>query len=212
MNVHRSTAQVLPTNNDNIAVIPLNQGIGAAGDQMTGWMPIRKVGPIDLKAGTQVDIRASEQIDNETQGRAGDPWKENIVRNVSLRKTGKLTQDTGHRYKVTALPTYSLEVEHAEIDLDPRRTLWVMVELAVYRGTDPTTINGAKQVIRNQGENADNSIHHWRWSDSDWDSIDKDAPGSWYFTVVRFAWSAQYWISGAKMEVLDRGRISATTY
>lgn len=154
---------------------------------MTGWYTIRRVGPLSLKAGDEVDLRAYEQIDNESSARAGDPWVVRVLRNVGLRWADGKPQ---------------LTRQFQDIDLDPRRTLPVMIELGVWR--DDGTL-----VIRNQGENADNQIHHWTWARSDTDILTTEKTNVFYETRVRFGWSAAYWYVGAKMEVLDRGMLSA---
>lgn len=186
MSTLRSTAQLGPTDSSGVVPYPLSQAPGAQGNQMTGWYTIRRVGPLDLKAGDEVDVRAYEQIDNESSARAGDPWKEWVVRDAWLE-----WKDRKPRLKKV----------REQVDVDPRRTLPVMIELGVWR--DET------MVIKNQGENADNEIHHWTWARCDTDLVKQDVPEAHYETRVRFGWSAQYWYSGARMEVLDRGMLSA---
>lgn len=180
LSTFRSTAQLSPTDASGNCPYPLSQAADAQGNQMTGWYTIRRVGPLSLKAGDEVDLRAYEQIDNESSARAGDPWMVRVLKSVNFTKGTSAHQD---------------------IDLDPRRTLWVMIELGVWR-------NGTL-VIRNQGENADNQIHHWTWARSDTDIVTAEKTNVFYETRVRFGWSAAYWYPGAKMEVLNRGMLSA---
>lgn len=200
----RSTDQLMTTDYASNIVIPLTQAAGVQGNQMTGWYTIRRVGPLEVNAGDEVDLRAYEQIDNESTGRPGDPWVVEVVKNVRLEKTIK-RQRVGK--VVFDLPLYKAKVDKASIDLDPRRTLPVMIELGVWR-SPAESVRLEHIVIRNQGENADNMIHHWTWARADTDLVPYHVR-AYYETRVRFAWSAAYWYPGAKMEILDRGMLSA---
>ena len=188
-NRKRSTAQVLPTNELGNAVIPLTE----AQDGQTPFYTIRRVTGVSAEAGDEVFVLASEQIDNESHGTPGDPWlSPRVVTNVGLKKDsdGKIV---------------GLRKRWNTFDLDPRRTLEVMVEMVLVRrknGGEATRLSFAR------GPNLNNLTHHGPQEMFDTDFIRED--GSYtYETWVRFGWTPLYWFPGAKMEVLPRGMLSA---
>ena len=194
----RSTQQIQPTNASNVVEVPLSATHkDSGGYPQTDWLPIRRVGPMDLVPGDEVLILAYEQIDNESSAPAGDPWKQTALRDVQL-----LWNKTKRKYSLRKFPV--------TFDLDPRRTLPVMVELGVWCTKSPTSVEGAPIVVKNRGTNLDNTTHHGPWEGFDTHIITtKPFSPVYYLTAVRFAWSEQFFYPGAKMEVLDRGMLSA---
>jgi hypothetical protein len=187
MTTVRSTAQILPTNDLGNAVVPLLEEQNG----QTPWFPIRRLPAMQYSAGDEVLLLAYEQIDNECHGLVGDPWYHR-----ALKAVGLVWVDGKPRLKST----------YGDVDLDPRRTLHVMVEIGVWR-VGP---GGEKLVVKNRGWNLCNLVHHGPFETFDTDLI--PVTGDWrYETRLRFGWTPLYLkgMVNPHMEVLPRGMLSA---
>jgi hypothetical protein len=145
------------------------------------------------QAGERFLVLSTEQIDNEVH-EVGDDWMSPpVLVNVKLERdeNGKIT---------------GLDKTWDTFDLDPRRTLAVMVEIRVIRVL--VSGGGSGLAVVNRGWNLDNIVHHGPFETFRIDRIPQ--VGTWrYETQVRFGWADQYLEPGAKMEVLPRGMVQA---
>lgn len=177
--------------------IPLTPRFGSAG--YTPVFGLRVVGPFDLKAGDRVLITAREQLDNDNS-QAGGIWRETLLRAARLIASWT---EKGLRYR--------LETDAEAVPVDPRWTLWVGANMGVIRTRDPNQVTGVS-VIRENGENWDNWIHHWHWNESGWDLVTEDAPGSYYVTTCWLDTNPLYRLPYQSVRVRTRGGIEAAVY
>jgi hypothetical protein len=193
--IFRGTAQL----RDQIPLTPRNDSV-----QYTPKFAIRSVGPIELKAGDRVLVTAREQLDNENRD-AGADWAEPVVQDI--RKTGSGKQNKKTK-TVTAWPTYA--AMKVSLNVDPRWTLWVGNNIGVIRASTWSGTDG-ETVIRETGENWDNWIHHWRYTDAGWDLVDQDEL-AYYVTTCWLDTNPAYRLSGQSIKVTPRGSLEAAVY
>jgi hypothetical protein len=213
MGFWRSTAQRQPVDGRDIVVVPLKEEHNG----LTPWYRIRTCGPCTLVAGQVVEAMSTEQIDNECRGVPGDIWRANPLKNVELRN--KLAADGSMRYWIEK--EWFEELPGGGYDRDPRRSLYVMVELGVWRSkTAAPAYPDGPYFCYQRGDNRDNLQHHGPYETMDKRLVHADPsehhvpPGIWYFhTFVRFGWTALYLkgMVNPTMEVLDRGTLSVET-
>ena len=187
MGTVRSTAQILPTNSLGNAIVPLREEQNG----QTPWFAIRRLPAMQYSAGDEVLLLAYEQIDNECHGLVGDPWYHRALKAVGL-------------VWVNGKP--ALKRTYENVNLDPRRSLHVMVEIGVWR----VRSDGEKLVVKNRGWNLDNLVHHGPFETFDIDTIPVTERYS-YETRLRFGWTPLYLkgMVNPHMEVLPRGMLSA---
>ena len=190
MEHHASTTSLVST-------VPLAPRAGHT--QFTPRFALCSVGPIDLLAGDYVRTTIAGQLDNEN-AEAGAAWRERVMRNVWLA-------DGGTR----------LEKVFADIEVDPRWSLWIGWNVGAWRRQSPPPTGGfttapGTEAIRERGANWDNWRHHEPFYFSQAGEISADAPGSYFYAAAWFDTNPDYRLPTSYVEIVNRNRIEVEVY